>query len=139
MNLTTKAAVVAGAVLAVGVAVAAPASAASFGPIWIGGGAYSYNDGQDLICATATNSSATPKVKRYIEVNAWPLNSSDGPSRQFRDYNNAFSDGSGNTCRSLATAYEDSSYRVSAIAFEWNTEFGQWVRASHIDVRDFYS
>ncbi|WP_327587525.1 hypothetical protein OHA25_11335 [Nonomuraea sp. NBC_00507] len=96
------------AVVGIGVAAASmvlaqPASAASFS--WnVGDGIVSYDDGADRICADAY----TGEGSRWVEVVLVPVNGG-GPSHTWRDYSTSGDP----TCRSLATAYEDTYYRAT--------------------------
>ncbi|MFI0417984.1 hypothetical protein [Spongiactinospora sp. 9N601] len=93
-------------VAAATLAIAQPASAASFS--WgVGDGIITYDDGADRICAQAYNSEG----QRWVEVKLTPVNGG-GPSYTWRDNNNAYGH-PGSTCRSLATAYEDTLYRAT--------------------------
>ncbi|TMR10377.1 hypothetical protein ETD86_39780 [Nonomuraea turkmeniaca] len=106
MKKLIKTAVVGIGVAAASLALAQPASAASF--TWnVGDGTVSYNDGTDTICAQAYNSEGP----RWVEVVLAPVNGG-GPSYTWRDNNNYYGH-SGSTCRSLATAYEDTYYRAT--------------------------
>ncbi|GAA4099735.1 hypothetical protein [Nonomuraea soli] len=106
MKTLIKTAVAGIGVAAATMLLASPASAASFS--WnVGDGTVSYNDGTDTICAQAYNSEGA----RWVEVTVTPVNGG-GPSFTFRDNNNYYGH-SGSTCRSLATAYEDTYYRAT--------------------------
>lgn len=122
--------------VAASLALAAPAAAASFGPVEIGdsGSTYSYNDGEDRLCAKALNSPLG--MPRRVVVHAHPVTAGRGPTRDFIDYNDMFVDGAGNTCRSLATAYEDTQYYVVARAYDLYG--GQWYQTGSAS-RHFYS
>lgn len=63
-----------------------------------------YNDGKDRFCAKADEA---PRDRAIIYVTLTPYNSSRGPKVSFHDIDYA-----GATCRSLATAYEDTKYRA---------------------------
>ena len=84
-------------------AVAAPASANSFGPTDYGTGGramVSYNDETDQFCVTG----ATPSWKAITNVRLYPETNSRGPSYNFDVY-------AGETkCVSLSSAFEDSYY-----------------------------
>ena len=84
-------------------AVAAPASANSFGPTDYGtdGSAIvSYNDASDQFCVTESSG----WYRGYINVRFYPETNSRGPSYNFNVY-------SGDTkCVSLSSAFEDSYY-----------------------------
>ncbi|MFG3437533.1 hypothetical protein ACGF0J_09840 [Nonomuraea sp. NPDC047897] len=104
MKKLIRTAVVGMGVAAATFALAQPASAASF--TWnVGDGTVSYNDGTDTICAQAYNTEGS----RWVEVKLTPVNGG-GPSYTWRDSNTSHP---GGTCRSLATAYEDTSYRAT--------------------------
>ena len=85
------------------IAVAAPASANSFGPTDYGTGGramVSYNDETDQFCVTG----ATPSWKAIANVRIYPETNSRGPSYNFDVY-------AGETkCVSLSSAFEDSYY-----------------------------
>jgi len=85
------------------IAVAAPASANSFGPTDYGTGGramVSYNDETDQFCVTG----ATPSWKAITNVHIYPETNSRGPSYNFDVY-------AGETkCVSLSSAFEDSYY-----------------------------
>ena len=84
-------------------AIAAPASANSFGPTDYGTGGramVSYNDETDQFCVTG----ATPSWKAITNVRIYPETNSRGPSYNFDVY-------AGETkCVSLSSAFEDSYY-----------------------------
>lgn len=103
MKKLIKTAVVGIGVAAASIALAQPAAAASF--TWnVGDGTVTYNDSTDSICADAY----TGEGSRWVEVALVPVNGG-GPSYTWRDDTS-----SGNpTCRSLATAYEDTYYRAT--------------------------
>ena len=106
-NLIKTAAV--GSALLGAVAVAAPASANSFGPTGSGTGnlgTVSYDDGADQFCATAT--------QHYgLSVELKPENSRRGPSYTIRA-------AQGETkCVSLARAYEDTRYSYQVTNGFW--------------------
>lgn len=95
------------------VTTAGPAAAASFekrvyqGTVW-------YNDGEDRFCARADE--VNIRDRAVIEVKLIPYDSSRGPTVTFSDIDYA-----GATCRSLATAYEDTSYKAvirSLVSFD---------------------
>ncbi|MGN9837478.1 hypothetical protein ACTMTI_05075 [Nonomuraea sp. H19] len=103
MKKLIKTAVVGIGVAAASLALAQPASAASFS--WnVGDGVVTYDDGADSICARAY----TGEGSRWVEVSLAPVNGG-GPSYTWRDTTST----SGPTCRSLATAYEDTYYRAT--------------------------
>ncbi|CAI7973592.1 conserved exported hypothetical protein [Frankia sp. Hr75.2] len=128
MKKLLKTAVVVIVVAAASFALAQPASANSFGPVAVGDGTVSYNDGEDQFCAQAYNTEGS----RWVEVTLVPLSRS-GPSPTWRDYNNSY-DHPGSTCRSLATAYEDTYYRADIKTY-WGERGTVVNRAS----RYFYS
>lgn len=95
------------------VATAGPAAAASFekrvyqGKVW-------YNDGEDRFCARADEVGINNRA--VIEVKLVPYDTSRGPTISFGDV-----DTPGATCRSLATAYEDTYYKAvikSLVSFD---------------------
>ncbi|MFI6513713.1 hypothetical protein ACIBCT_39430 [Streptosporangium sp. NPDC050855] len=99
------------------------------GPSWnVGDGVVSYNDGTDSICAQAFNSEGA----RWVEVTLTPVNGG-GPSYTWRDNNNYYGHPSA-TCRSLATAYEDTNYRATVKTY-WGERGTTVSRGS----RTFYS
>ncbi len=103
MKKLIKTAVVGIGVAAASFALAQPASAASF--TWnVGDGVVTYNDGTDSICADAY----TGEGYREVTVTLVPVNGG-GPSYTWTDNSNSGSP----TCRSLATAYEDTYYRAT--------------------------
>ncbi|MEO3787342.1 hypothetical protein ABGB12_28785 [Actinocorallia sp. B10E7] len=106
MKKFIKTAVVGIGVAAATFALAQPASANSFGPISVSDGTISYNDGGDSFCAQAYNTEGA----RWVQVTLVAISRS-GPEPSWKDYNNYYGD-SGSTCRSLATAYEDTYYRA---------------------------
>ena len=84
-------------------ALAAPASANSFGPTDYGTGGraiVSYNDETDLFCVTG----ATPSWKAITNVRVYPETNSRGPSYNFDVI------GTNTECVSLERAFEDSYY-----------------------------
>ena len=84
-------------------AVAAPASANSFGPTDYGTGGramVSYNDETDQFCVTKPNG----VWKHRVNVRLYPETNSRGPSYNFDVI------GTNTKCVSLERAYEDSSY-----------------------------
>ena len=85
--------------------VAGPALANSFSKD-IYQGSFSYNDGEDRFCAHADE--VNIRDRAVIEVTLTPYNTSRGPTISFSDVDYA-----GATCRSLATAYEDTYYKAS--------------------------
>jgi hypothetical protein len=104
------AAVVAAATLPL---VAGPALANSFTKD-IYQGSFSYNDGEDRFCAHADEVNINDRA--VISVTLTPYNSSRGPTISFSDVDYA-----GATCRSLATAYEDTYYKAvvkSLVSFD---------------------
>ncbi|MDX6741382.1 hypothetical protein [Actinocorallia sp. A-T 12471] len=109
-------------------ALAQPASAASFGPVAVGDGTVSYNDGTDSFCAQAYNTEGA----RWVQVTLVPLSRS-GPSPSWTDQNNYYGH-SGSSCRSLASAYEDTYYRADIRTY-WGERGTVVTRAS----RYFYS
>ena len=85
------------------IAVAAPASANSFGPTDYGTGGramVSYNDETDQFCVTG----ATPSWKAIANVRIYPETNSRGPSYNFDVI------GTNTECVSLGRAFEDSYY-----------------------------
>ncbi|GAB2837050.1 hypothetical protein GCM10022221_40360 [Actinocorallia aurea] len=109
-------------------ALAQPASAASFGPVSVGDGTVGYNDGTDSFCAAAYNTEGA----RWVQVTLVPI-SQAGPTLTWTDYNSYYGD-SGSTCRSLATAYEDTYYRADIRTY-WGERGTTVTRAD----RFFYS
>ncbi|WP_106397064.1 hypothetical protein [Actinocorallia populi] len=105
MKKLVKAAVVGIGAAAMTFTLAQPASANSFSAS-VGDGTVSYNDGTDSFCAQAYNTEGA----RWVQVTLVPISRS-GPSPSWRDNNNYYGH-SGSTCRSLATAYEDTHYRA---------------------------
>ncbi len=84
-------------------ALAAPASANSFGPTFDGTNGeakVSYNDANDEFCVTGT----IPSWKAVTNVRLYPATSGHGPSYNFDVI------GTNTKCVSLERAYEDSSY-----------------------------
>lgn len=85
-------------------ATAGPAAANSFerrvyqGKVW-------YNDGEDRFCVRADRENIRDRA--VIEVTLTPYNSSRGPVVRLYDIDTA-----GYQCKSLATAYEDTSYKA---------------------------
>lgn len=107
---------------------AQPASAASFGPVSVGDGTVGYDDGADSFCAQAYNTEGP----RWVQVTLVPISRS-GPSPTWKDENNYYGH-SGSTCRSLATAYEDTYYRADIKTY-WGERGTTVTRTS----RYFYS
>lgn len=66
-------------------------------------GTASYNDGEDRFCLRADE--VNIRDRAVLEVTLRPDNTSRGPTITFSDIDYA-----GATCRSLATAYEDTHY-----------------------------
>ncbi len=64
-----------------------------------------YNDGEDRFCARADEVDINDRA--IIEVKLIPYDASRGPTISFADIDTA-----GATCRSLATAYEDTYYKA---------------------------
>ena len=88
-------------------ALAAPASANSFGPTFDGTNGeakVSYNDANDEFCVTGT----IPSWKAVTNVRLYPATSGRGPSYNFDVI------GTNTKCVSLERAYEDSSYYYQA-------------------------
>jgi hypothetical protein len=83
---------------------AGPALANSF-TTYVYQGKVSYDDGGDRFCARADEVNINDRA--VIEVTLTPYNTSRGPTISFSDI-----DYSGATCRSLATAYEDTYYKA---------------------------
>src|SRR3954454_19166705 len=83
---------------------AGPALANSF-TRYVYQGKVSYDDGEDRFCARADEVNINDRA--VIEVTLTPYNTSRGPTISFSDV-----DYSGATCRSLATAYEDTYYKA---------------------------
>lgn len=86
-------------------ATAGAASAASFSKRVYQGTA-SYNDGEDRFCLRADE--VNIRDRAILEVTLRPDNTSRGPTISFSD-----TDYAGATCRSLATAYEDTHYTAT--------------------------
>ncbi|MFG1855626.1 hypothetical protein ACGFJT_27610 [Actinomadura geliboluensis] len=128
MKTLVKTAVVGLGIAAASIAVAQPALANSFGPVSVGDGTVSYNDGGDQFCAQAYNTDGA----RWVQVTLVPISRS-GPSSSWTDYNNYYGN-SGSTCRSLATAYEDTYYRADIKTY-WGERGTTVTRSS----RYFYS
>lgn len=85
-------------------ATAGPASAASF-EVRVHQGKAWYNDGEDRFCLRADEVNINDRA--VLEVTLTPYNTSRGPTITFSDTDHA-----GATCRSLATAYEDTYYKA---------------------------
>ena len=83
---------------------AAPAQANSFTK-YVYQGKFWYDDGADQFCARADETNINDRA--VLEVTLTPYDSSRGPSISFGD-----TDSPGATCRSLATAYEDTYYKA---------------------------
>ncbi|RJL31349.1 hypothetical protein [Bailinhaonella thermotolerans] len=127
MKNLIKTAVAGIGVMAGSLLLAQPASAASF--TWnVGDGQVVYNDSTDQICAQAFNTEGP----RWVEVQLAPVNGG-GPSYTWKDYNNSYGN-PGSTCRSLATAYEDTQYRATVRTY-WGERGTTVSRGS----RTFYS
>lgn len=106
-KLLRTALVGAGAVTAC-LALAQPASANSFDK-GVVEGSVSYRDASDNFCAFAHNNTYT---RTYVRVKLTAL-SRPGPSRDWKDLNTYYSNGTLNpTCRSLSSAHEDTKYRA---------------------------
>ena len=93
--------------------IAGPALANSFSRD-IYQGTFSYNDGEDRFCAHADEVNINDRA--VISVTLTPYDTSRGPTISFSDVDYA-----GATCRSLATAYEDTYYRAvvkSLVSFD---------------------
>ncbi|MFC9979082.1 hypothetical protein [Gordonia sp. NPDC127522] len=71
------------------------------------GGTASYDDGGDRFCAFAWNTEGVRTVRVTLTAISRP-----GPSHDFTERNTYAGGSAGNTCRSLATAYEDTQYRA---------------------------
>lgn len=110
MRKLLRTVVVGAAVAAASIAIAQPALANSFTKN-VGDGTVSYNDGADSFCVHAYNTEGS----RWVEATLTPISGS-GPTRTVRDYNNQYGH-SGNTCTSLATAYEDTQYRATVKSY----------------------
>ncbi|MFG2005123.1 hypothetical protein ACGFNU_38860 [Spirillospora sp. NPDC048911] len=107
MKKVLRTAVVGAGVATACFALAQPALANSFSKA-VGDGTVSYNDDSDSFCAQAYNTEGL----RSVTVKLTPISGS-GPSHHWTDKNVNYSGGnSGPTCRSLATAYEDTQYRA---------------------------
>lgn len=128
-NVVRAAAVTVGAA-ALSLSLAQPASAASWGPLNVGDGTVSYNDGADRICVKAYNSEGA----RQVKVTLTRLNKAGPSGFSVIDKNNYYGH-SGNTCSTaLSRAYEDTQYRA-VITTYWG-ERGTWkTRAT----KTFYS
>jgi hypothetical protein len=93
--------------------IAGPALANSFSRD-IYQGTFSYNDGEDRFCAHADEVNINDRA--VISVTLTPYDTSRGPTISFSDVDYA-----GATCRSLATAYEDTYYKAvvkSLVSFD---------------------
>ncbi|MFI9554665.1 hypothetical protein [Nonomuraea endophytica] len=110
MKNLLKTAVVGVTVAAASFALAQPALANSFSRN-VGDGTVSYNDGTDSLCVAAFNTEGA----RWVKVKLVPL-SRPGPSPTITDNNNYYGH-TGNTCGSLATAYEDTRYRADITSY----------------------
>ncbi|GAA1573365.1 hypothetical protein GCM10009678_64970 [Actinomadura kijaniata] len=97
---------------------ASPALAADLS-VNVGDGTIKYDDSADSFCAQAYNTEG----QRIVEVKLVPVSQS-GPSPTWQDKNNSYGH-PGATCRSLATAYEDTRYRADVRTY-W-AERGTWV------------
>ncbi|MFI6516035.1 hypothetical protein ACIBF1_10790 [Spirillospora sp. NPDC050679] len=108
MNKLLKTATVGAGIATACLAFAQPALANTFSKA-VGDGTVSYNDSTDQFCAQAYNTEGL----RSVTVKLTPISGS-GPSHHWTDKNSNYSSGgtSGATCRSLATAYEDTQYRA---------------------------
>jgi hypothetical protein len=106
---STKVSVLALSVGAVGVlsVLGAPAASANSFSTSTQGGTASYNDGGDQLCAFAWNTEGI----RTVRVTLTAVSRS-GPGFDFTERNTYAGGGAGNTCRSLATAYEDTQYKA---------------------------
>ncbi|WP_439031203.1 hypothetical protein [Gordonia terrae] len=71
------------------------------------GGTASYDDGGDRFCAFAWNTEGVRTVRVTLTAVSRP-----GPSFDFTERNTYAGGNAGNTCRSLATAYEDTQYKA---------------------------
>ena len=85
-------------------ATAGPAAANSFERRVYQGKAW-YTDGTDQFCLRADEVGINDRA--VLQVTLTPANTSRGPTITFSDVDTA-----GATCRSLATAYEDTSYKA---------------------------
>ena len=105
----TKASLAALTVAAAGVlsVLGAPAASANSFSASTQGGTASYNDGDDQFCAFAWNTEGV----RTVRVTLTAISRS-GPAHDFTERNTYAGGGAGNTCRSLATAYEDTQYKA---------------------------
>ena len=90
----------AAAVVALTVAGAPAATAASFDQPVGGGGRVWYDDGADTLCVSLSNDAGYD----VLSMTASPVTAGRGPTRSFTVYRGERS------CKSLATAYEDSAY-----------------------------
>ncbi|MFI0447006.1 hypothetical protein [Actinomadura sp. 6N118] len=108
MKKLLRTAVVGTGVATACLALAQPALANSFSKN-VGDGTVSYKDDSDQFCAHAFNTEGL----RSVTVKLTPVSGS-GPTHHWTDKNVNYSSGgtSGATCRSLATAYEDTQYRA---------------------------
>lgn len=71
------------------------------------GGTATYDDGGDQFCAFAWNTEGARSVRVTLTAVSRP-----GPSHDFTDRNTYAGGNAGNSCRSLATAYEDTRYKA---------------------------
>jgi hypothetical protein len=129
MKNLLKTAVVGTGVATACIALASPALANSVSKGY-GDGTISYTDSSDSFCAHAYNTEGL----RSVTVKLTALSRS-GPEPHWTDKNTYYSDGnSGATCKSLATAYEDTQYRAEV----W-TYWGERGTTVKVDNFTFYS
>jgi hypothetical protein len=95
----------AAAALALTVAVAPAAMANSFDDPVGGGGHVVYTDSTDTLCVSLSSSSSYD----VLDITAAPVTAGRGPTLSFSVH------AGGKTCKSLATAYEDSKYTYYGI------------------------
>ena len=92
------------------------ASANSIDGTLSGAGAFSYTDGSDRFCVTAS-----PNPSRHISAAVRPVDG-DGPS-----FTVTARSGEGTQCNSLMYAYEDSAYRVTVTgSSQWSKTHRFW-------------
>jgi hypothetical protein len=85
----------------------APAASANSFSTSTQGGTAAYDDGGDQFCAFAWNTEGI----RTVRVTLTAVSRS-GPGFDFTERNTYAGGNAGNTCRSLATAYEDTQYKA---------------------------
>lgn len=90
-------------------AAALPAEAASFGPRYVPGGNYSYNDGKDSFCVN----NAGPGTSIYVTLT--PSSTKRG---HVHEVSSIYAKGERTKCVSLARAYEDTRYTASVTSFK---------------------